>query len=62
MKSLYDVYDYVKQLNAIIVLRTAIREQERTAERGYIDGCLEGMKEAFEAVIEYIDAIEGGEK
>lgn len=57
-----DIRTYVKQARAIIYLRLSNRKHNAGTRHDYVDGYLDGCRDSYNAILEYLDAFVGGDR
>ena len=56
-----DIRKYAEQAREVVNLQGMIRKHNSGTYHDYVDGYLDGCRDSYNAILEYLDAITGGD-
>ena len=56
-----DIRRYAEQAREIVNLRLSIRKHNAGTRHDYVDGYLDGCRDSYSAILEYLDTFIGGD-
>lgn len=62
MITISDIRNYAEQAREIVNLRLSIRKHNAGTRHDYVDGYLDGCRDSYSAILEYLDAFVGGDR